>query len=72
MHLRRPSISHGVIAFLWALVFFLYIWFGGIAVGVHGGTSFVFGAIVGFLVFLAVLIYGRDEPKRQPRRPARR
>ena len=72
MHLRAPSISHGVSAFIWALVFFLYIWFGGIAVGVHGGTSFIFGALIGFLVFLAVLIYGVDEPRRQPRRADRR
>jgi hypothetical protein len=68
VHLRPPSISHGVTAFIWALVFFLFIWFGGIAVGVHGGTSFIFGALVGFFVFLAVLVYGRHEP----RRPARR
>jgi membrane protein DedA with SNARE-associated domain len=67
-HLRPPSISHGVIAFIWALVFFLFIWFGGRAVGVHSGTSFILGALVGFFVFLAVLVYGRHEP----RRPARR
>jgi hypothetical protein len=72
MHLRPPSISHGVISFIWALVFFVYIWFGGIAVGVHGGTSFIFGALIGFLVFLAVMVYGTDEPRGQPRRADRR
>ena len=72
MHLRPPAISHGVISFIWALVFFLYVWWGGVAVGVHGGTAFIFGAVVGFLVFLAVMVYGADEPQRQPRRADRR
>ena len=72
MHLRPPAISHGVIAFIWALVFFVYIWWGGIAVGYNGGVTFIFGAVVGFLVFLAVMVYGADEPQRQPRRADRR
>jgi hypothetical protein len=72
VHLRAPAISRGVVSFLWALVFFLYIWWGGVAVGVHGATAFIFGAVVGFLVFLAVMVYGVDEPQRQPRRADRR
>lgn len=71
-HLRPPAISHGVISFVWALVFGLYIWLGGLAVGVNGGVSFIFGAVIGFLVFLAVMVYGADEPQRQPRRADRR
>jgi len=72
VHLRPPAISHGVGAFIWALVFGLYIWLGGLAVGVDGGVSFIFGAVVGFLVFLAVMVYGADEPQSQPRRADRR
>ena len=53
-------------------MFFLYIWWGGLAVGVSGGTAFIFGAVVGFLVFLAVMVYGVDDPQRQPRRADRR
>ena len=45
-------------AFVWALVFGLYIWLGGLAVGVAGGTAFIFGALIGFLVFLLVMAYG--------------
>jgi hypothetical protein len=71
-HLRPPAISHGVVSFIWALVFGLYIWLGGLAVGVNGGVSFIFGAVIGFLVFLAVMVYGADEPQRQPRRADRR
>ena len=71
-HLRPPAISHGVISFVWALVFGLYIWLGGLAVGVNGGTAFIFGALAGFLVYLYVMVYGTDEPRRQPRRADRR
>jgi len=53
-------------------VFGLYVWLGGLAVGVSGGTAFIFGGVIGFLVFLAVLMYGADEPRRQPRRADRR
>jgi predicted lipid-binding transport protein (Tim44 family) len=53
-------------------VFGLYIWLGGLAVGVHGGTAFIFGAVIGFLVFLLVMAYGADAPVRQPRRADRR
>ena len=71
-HLRQPAISHGVISFIWALVFGIYVWLGGLAVGVHGGTTFLFGAVVGFVVYLLVMIYGAEEPRRQPRRADRR
>ncbi len=71
-HLRPPAISHGVISFIWALVFGLYVWLGGLAVGVSGGTAFIFGAVIGFLVYILVMVYGTDEPRRQPRRADRR
>jgi hypothetical protein len=71
-HLRPPAISHGVISFIWALVFGLYVWLGGLAVGVSGGTAFIFGAVIGFLVYILVMVYGSDEPRRHPRRADRR
>ena len=70
-HLRPPSIAHGVVALLWGLGLGLYIWLGALAVGVSGGTAFVFGAVCGFLIFLYVRIYGAKEPRRQPRRADR-
>ena len=72
MNLRAPSFSRGVIAFIWALVFGLYVWLGGLAVGVNGGTAFIFGVVTGFVVFLLVMAFGADAPTRQPRRAARR
>jgi hypothetical protein len=55
-----PSIDKGVQAFMWALVFFLYLWLGALAVGFAGGTSFVLSLLVGAAVFLLVRTRGRD------------
>ena len=53
-------------------MFFLYVWWGGVAVGVHGATAFIFGAVTCFLVYLLVVAFGSDEPRSQPRRADRR
>ncbi len=71
-HLRPPAISHGVVSFIWGLVFGVYIWLGGLAVGVSGATAFVFGAVSGFLIFLYVMVYGTNVPRRQRGRRAGR
>ena len=71
-HFRLPAFSHGFWAFVWGLVFGLYVWLGGLAVGVSGGTAFIFGAVTGFLVFLLVMAFGAGAPTRQPRRAERR
>jgi hypothetical protein len=63
MHLRPPAIDHGVISFLWALFFFLFIWIGGSAVGYGSAVTFITGAVVGFLAFVFVRVYGDDEPR---------
>ena len=43
MHLRAPSIAQGVQAFVWAVVFFLYLWLGMLAVIAFGiGLTFGF------------------------------
>ena len=64
MHLRMPSIDRGVQSFIWAVVFFLFLWFGMIAVGVSGGAAFMLALICGALIFLFVRVYGEDEPRR--------
>ena len=71
-HFRMPAISHGVVSFVWALVFGVYIWLGAVAIGVTGATAFILGAVIGFLVYIVVLVYGAAEPRRQPRRADRR
>jgi hypothetical protein len=64
VHLRAPSIDHGVISFLWALFFGVFIWIGGCAVGFSSSMMFIIGAVAGFLIFLYVRIYGEDDPSR--------
>jgi len=61
---RPPSIDKGVVAFLWAFGFFLYLWLGMMAVGVHMGSSFILSAVLAGAIFLYVRIYGEDAPRR--------
>ena len=60
MHLRMPSIDQGVQAFVWALVFFLYLWLGALAVDFPGGTSFVLALLAAGAIFLVVRTRGAD------------
>jgi hypothetical protein len=53
-------------------VFGVYLWLGMLAVGISGATSFIIGAVTGFVTFLLVRIYGGDDPRRQPGRRAGR
>jgi hypothetical protein len=61
---RLPAFSHGVTSFLWALLFAVFIWIGGVAVGFSGALSFVAGAVSGAGIFLYVRTYGEDDPGR--------
>lgn len=65
MHLRLPSIDQGVQAFVWAVVFFLYLWLGSLVMGFPGGTSFVLSLLAGAAVFLFVRVRGGDAPQRR-------
>ena len=58
MHLRMPSIDKGIQSFIWAIVFFLYIFFGMKAIGIDGATSLIVGLVAGFLIFLFVRTRG--------------
>ena len=58
MHLRMPSIDHGVQAFLWALVFFLFLYFGMVAIEVGKGTALLVSLVSAFLIFLFVRTRG--------------
>jgi hypothetical protein len=72
VHLRSPSVDHGVQSLLWAVVFFLFLWFGMLAVGVSQGTSFILAIVLGALIFLFVRLFGEDELARPPDRLPRR
>ena len=65
VHLRPPSIDHGVVSFLWALGLGLFIWLGLVAIGVSKPTAFVLAALAFGAIFLFVRLYGEEEPRRR-------
>jgi purine-cytosine permease-like protein len=57
-----PSIDPGVMAFIWALLLALFIYFGLKAVGSSGATAVVL-ALLGFAgIWLFVRLRGEDRP----------
>jgi hypothetical protein len=66
MHLRAPSIAHGVVSFFWAALFFLILFFGMISIGVSRGLAFVLSLVAGLAIFLFVRIQGEERPRRTP------
>ena len=63
VHLRMPSIDRGVQSFVWAVVFFLFLYFGMVLIAVSKGTALVLSLVVAFLVFLFVRTRGDDDPR---------
>ena len=61
---RLPAFSHGVASFVWAVVFGVYIWIAGAAVGFSGATTFVVGLVAGAGIFVYARVYGEDDPNR--------
>jgi hypothetical protein len=64
MHLRAPSVDQGVHAFGWSVVFFLFMWLGGLAVGVSGALAFVVSLVAAAAIFVFVRLRGGDSPRR--------
>jgi len=63
MHLRAPSIDQGIQAFVWAVVFFVILWLGMLAVGVSGATAFILSLVAAGAIFLFVRLNGDDTPR---------
>ena len=63
MHLRMPSIDQGIQAFIWAVVFFLYMWLGMLAVGVSGATAFILSLVAAAAIWLLVRTRGDERPR---------
>jgi hypothetical protein len=59
-----PSIDRGVQSFIWAVVFFLFLYVGMVLFAVSKGTAFVLSLFSGFLVFLLVRTRGDDPVER--------
>jgi hypothetical protein len=60
VHLRTPSIDQGVQAFIWSVVFFLFMWLGALALDFPGGVSFVLSLVVAAAIFVLVRVRGHD------------
>ena len=61
-HLRMPALDHEVVSLIWAVVLGAFIYFGSVAVGIHGGTAFVLAAVSAFFIFLLVRYRGGELP----------
>jgi polyisoprenoid-binding protein YceI len=55
---HEPIIDPGVSSFLWALIFFLFLWLGMAAVGVSHGTALTLALVASFFIFLCVRTQG--------------
>ena len=58
MHLRMPSTDRGVQSFLWALLFFVILYFGMVALDIHKGTALLVSLVSSVLIFLFVRTRG--------------
>jgi hypothetical protein len=63
MHLRMPSVDRGVQSFIWAVVFFLVLYLGMVAIAVAKGTALILSLVAAFLVFVLVRTRGHDDPR---------
>jgi hypothetical protein len=67
VHLRMPAFDRGLTSFLWAFGLGLFLWLGMLAVGVSGGTAFIFAILSACAIFLFVRLRGEDEIRRTRR-----
>ena len=66
MHLPQPpSVDHGVVSFVWALVLAILFWAFLLAVGMSKPTAFIVAVVSGCVIFLYVRVRGEDEPRRR-------
>jgi hypothetical protein len=61
---RPPAVSPGAQSFLWGLALGAYVWIGLLAIGVGGGSAFLFGLVAGVLIFFFVRLRGKDTLRR--------
>ena len=61
-----PVVSPGVSSFVWALVFFLYLWLGMAMIGVALGTALVVALVTSFFLFLYFRTRGVGREEQSP------
>ena len=57
-----PSIDPGVMAFVWAVLLAVFVYFGLKAVGASGAFSLVLALLAFAAIWLFVRLRGEDEP----------
>jgi len=62
MHFHLPSIDPGVMAFVWALLLSLYVYFGLLAVGSSGAFAIVIALLSFAAIWLFVRLRGEGSP----------
>jgi len=65
---KAPSVDHGVVSFIWALLLGILLWAFMLAIGVSKPTAFIVAAVAGCAIFVFVRKYGEDEPRRGAQR----
>jgi hypothetical protein len=58
-----PSVDHGIVSFIWAVVLGALIWAFLLAVGTSGATAAIVAAVAAGAIFLYVRLYGEEEPR---------
>jgi hypothetical protein len=61
VHLRPPSLDHGLVSALWAIGLGLVILLGSIGVGLDKGTAFIIAPLAAAVIYLYVRIYGEED-----------
>ncbi len=64
MHLRPPSIDHGIVSALWGIGLGLYLFLGMLSVGVTTATSLIVSALVAAAIFFFVRLRGEEQLRR--------
>jgi hypothetical protein len=49
---------------LWGVVLGAFVWVGLLAIGVSGGTAFLFGVVSATVIFFYVRLFGADQLRR--------
>jgi hypothetical protein len=62
MHFQPPSIDPGVMAFVWAFLLAVYVYFGLLAIGASGAFAVVIAMLAFAGIWLFVRLRGEDRP----------
>jgi hypothetical protein len=62
MHFHLPSIDPGVMAFVWALLLAVYVYFGLLAIGASGAFAIVIALLAFAGIWFFVRLGGESRP----------